>query len=119
VVLPPDDRHLVVSSEGVFTPSVASPIGGHRPAATALFRSLAQVCGSRTVGVILTGMGEDGAAGLGELRRAGGLTLAQSQESAAVYGMPKAAVDAGAVEQVLALPELAQAITRAVGGGST
>jgi two-component system chemotaxis response regulator CheB len=115
VLLPPDNRHLVITPEGLFAPSEQPAIGGHRPSATALFRSMAQVCAGRTAGVVLTGMGEDGAAGLLELRQAGGLTFAQDQKSAAVYGMPKAAVDAGAVGEVLGLSELSQALLRVAG----
>jgi two-component system chemotaxis response regulator CheB len=111
VLLAPDDRHLVFVDH-LFTPSSAPAVGGHRPSATMLFRSLVPVA-PRTVGVILTGMGEDGVAGLRELRDAGGLTLAQDQKTSAVFGMPKAALEQGAAGQALGLTELAQAMMRA------
>ncbi len=86
------------------------PLGGHRPSATELFASVARVLGPRGVGVILTGMGGDGAAGLLELRRAGGRTLAQDEASCVVPGMPAAAAAAGAVDEVVPLDRLAARI---------
>lgn len=75
------------------------PINGHRPSVDALFTSVAQVYGRRSVGVILTGMGRDGAQGLKLMREAGAATLGQDEASSVVYGMPKAAFDIGAVER--------------------
>jgi two-component system, chemotaxis family, protein-glutamate methylesterase/glutaminase len=76
----------------------------HRPSVDLLFSSTAEVVGSRAVGVILTGMGDDGARGLQRLRDAGARTLAESDETAVIYGMPRAA--ASAAEQILPLPEI-------------
>src|SRR6185436_8547930 len=90
------------------------PLRGHRPSATMLFSSLARVFGDLAVGVILTGIGDDGASGLAELRARGALTLGQDEATSAVYGMPSAAVKQGAVSRVLPLPEIAGAIRRAV-----
>ena len=73
----------------------------HRPSADVLLRSVAATARAEGVAVVLTGMGRDGAAGLGEVRRAGGLTLAQDEASSAVFGMPKAAAEHGA-ELILA-----------------
>jgi two-component system chemotaxis response regulator CheB len=92
-----------------------SPLTIHRPSADQLFESLAQH-GSAATGVLLTGMGEDGARGLLAIRRGGGQTLAQDKATCAVFGMPQAAQRLGAVDDLLALDDLAAAILRAVSG---
>jgi two-component system, chemotaxis family, protein-glutamate methylesterase/glutaminase len=83
-----------------------SAIDRYAPSADRLFGSVARVCGERGVGVVMTGMGDDAAAGVVELKRAGGLVLAESEATAVVYGMPKVAVQTGCVDEVLPLPEL-------------
>jgi two-component system chemotaxis response regulator CheB len=118
VVIAAGEHHLVASSPRHFTASPAPPLRGHRPSATLLFSSLAREHGPRALGVILTGIGDDGAAGLGELRARGGLTFGQDAATSAVYGMPSAAVKLGAVARVLPLPEIAGAIRRAVERGT-
>ena len=85
----------------------------HRPSIDHLFRSAARVVGARTIGVILTGMGDDGAVGLAALKEAGGRTLAESEETAVIYGMPRAA--APAAERVLPLGEIGQAVAALCG----
>jgi two-component system chemotaxis response regulator CheB len=82
-------------------------VSGHRPSVDVLFSSTARACGAEAVGVILTGMGRDGAAGLLSMRQAGARTLGQDMASCVVYGMPKAAFEAGAVERQLPLGRLA------------
>lgn len=82
----------------------------HRPSADVLMASAAKVYGARAMGVVLTGMGSDGALGLLAIRAAGGRTLAESEQSCVIYGMPKAAVEAGAVERSLPLWRMAEAI---------
>jgi two-component system, chemotaxis family, protein-glutamate methylesterase/glutaminase len=114
LLLPADDRHLELASDGAFVVSDAAPVGGHRPSATRLFESLARAEGSRAVGVILSGMGDDGAAGLVALKRAGGETIAQDEATSAIYGMPRAAVGRGGVTQLLPLGAIAAALTRLV-----
>ncbi len=116
IVMAAGDHHLVATSSGAFMAAPEPPLRGHRPSATVLFSSLARVFGDRALGVILTGIGDDGAAGLGELRAQGALTLGQDEETSAVYGMPSAAVKLGAVARVLPLQEIAPAIRRAVEG---
>lgn len=116
LVMAAGDHHLVAASPRLLAASPDPPLRGHRPSATMMFSSLARVFGDRAVGVILTGIGDDGAAGLGELRAQGGLTLGQNEETSAVYGMPGAAAKLGAVTRVLPLPDIAAAIRRAVEG---
>lgn len=85
-------------------------IDGHRPSVTALFDSVAQCAGKKAIGVILTGMGGDGAQGLLHMRQAGALTIGQDEESCVVYGMPKVAYDIGAVKYQLPLSEIPKKI---------
>jgi two-component system chemotaxis response regulator CheB len=90
------------------------PVTMHRPSANELFTSVAESAGSAGIGVVLTGMGDDGAHGLLAIRRQGGVTLAQDEASSAVFGMPQAADRLGAVTEVLPLDKMAAAIQRAV-----
>jgi two-component system chemotaxis response regulator CheB len=90
------------------------PVTAHRPSADQLFDSVAANLGANSVGVVLTGMGEDGAAGLAAMHRVGARTIAQDEATSAVFGMPRAAARLGAVDQQLALPLIADAIVRAV-----
>jgi two-component system, chemotaxis family, protein-glutamate methylesterase/glutaminase len=83
-----------------------TPVNGHRPSVDVLFHSVAEEFGSQAMGLLMTGMGEDGAAGLGEIRAAGGFTVAQSQETCVVFGMPKAAIERGYAMRVADLQEL-------------
>jgi len=100
----PGDRHLLLAPNGLLRVSAEKPLGGQRPSATLLFRSVAEVAGARGLGVLLTGMGEDGAQGLAELREAGGLTITEHESTAVVYGMPAAAVRLGGSSLSLPLP---------------
>ena len=81
-------------------------VSGHRPSADVMFESMSSACATRCVGVIMTGMGSDGAAGLQKLHAAGAPTVAQDKETSLVYGMPKVAVESGAVDHVCALSKL-------------
>ena len=87
-------------------------VSRHRPSVDVLFSSVAESAGSNAVGVILTGMGSDGAQGLGEMRRAGARTIAQDEATCVVFGMPREAILADAVDEVIALPEIPQRILR-------
>jgi len=93
-----------------------TPVTLHRPSADQLFLSVAEEVGPAGVGVLLTGMGDDGARGLLAMHRAGGFTYAQDEASSAVFGMPRAAHRLGAVTDLLPLDELATAVRRAVSG---
>jgi two-component system chemotaxis response regulator CheB len=81
-------------------------VSRHRPSVDVLFRSVARAAGPQAIGVILTGMGSDGAAGLLEMRQAGSATLAQDETTCVVFGMPKEAIAAGGVEEVVPLPRI-------------
>ncbi len=85
----------------------------HRPSADVMFHSVAEAYGGRSMGVILTGMGSDGAKGMKEIRDKGGITLAQDEGSSVIFGMPKAAIENGAVDKVVSLADLAEEIIKA------
>ncbi|MBO9999851.1 MAG: chemotaxis-specific protein-glutamate methyltransferase CheB [Cyanobacteria bacterium SID2] len=114
---PPEDRHLIVDRSRCFCYSDAPPLAGHRPAVTMTFESVARHYGRQTLGVLLTGMGKDGASGLLEIDRAGGLTIAQDEASSVVFGMPKEAIALNAVQQVLPLSQIAPTILKRVALG--
>jgi two-component system chemotaxis response regulator CheB len=85
------------------------PTSLHRPSATVLFQSVARLYGTHAIGVLLTGMGDDGAAGLNEMKHAGALTIAQDESSSVVFGMPAEAIRLGAADYILppeSIPEL-------------
>lgn len=105
----PGDCHLRLGPDGCLDVG-PEPATLHRPSADELFRSVARHGGRSAVGVLLTGMGEDGAGGLLAIRQAGGHTFAQDEASSAVYGMPRAAQRLGAAESILPLEELPQAV---------
>ena len=84
----------------------------HRPSVDVLFQSVGEVYGERSMGVILTGMGSDGARGMGVIRERGGITLAQDEETSVIFGMPKVAIKNGVVDKVVPLTEMAEEIMR-------
>ncbi|HWO01398.1 MAG TPA: chemotaxis response regulator protein-glutamate methylesterase [Blastocatellia bacterium] len=92
-----------------------SVVNGHMPSVDVLFRSIAAEYGAQATGVIMTGMGSDGAQGIGEIKKAGGWTLAQNKESCSVFGMPRVAIEKGFVNEVVPLTEMASRLTTAVG----
>lgn len=117
VVLAPSDRHLVVPFPGMLSVSDEPPVNGHRPSATVMFSSVARAYGQSAFGIVLTGMGSDGADGLLELRRAGGLCYAQDEESAVAFGMPRSAVEIGAVDEVLGIDAIKELLLCCAGEG--
>ena len=109
----PGHSHLMLKkSAGVYSNllSKAEPVNRHRPSVDVLFRSAARSGGAHVLGVILTGMGKDGAAGMAEMHRAGAYTYAQDEASCVVFGMPKEAIAQGGVDEILALDEIATAL---------
>ncbi|OQW85941.1 MAG: chemotaxis response regulator protein-glutamate methylesterase [Desulfobulbaceae bacterium A2] len=118
VYFAPEDTHLELDDGGRFSLSLAPPCDGHRPSATVALRAAARRYGAGTVGVLLTGMGRDGAEGMAEIAAAGGATIAQDETSSVVYGMPKAAVELGAAQHVLPLDHIAPALVALVKGNA-
>src|SRR5215813_8871397 len=117
-LIAPGNRHMKVkrTAAGCEVRLDDGPlVNGHRPSVDVLFRSVAEQFGSSATGLIMTGMGSDGAQGLGDMKKAGGLTIAQDKESCSVYGMPRAAQDRGAVVKVLALTEMPTYVIGTVG----
>jgi two-component system chemotaxis response regulator CheB len=113
VYIAPGSHHLEIGRSGAHNRCVLSdspPVSGHRPSVDVLFRSAARTVGHTAVAVILTGMGKDGAEGMLELRKTGAITLGQDEESALIYGMPRAAFECGAVMQQFSLDKMASAI---------
>jgi two-component system chemotaxis response regulator CheB len=118
VLIAPGNRHTMINRNGAqyMVRVVDGPlVARHRPSVDVLFRSVAQAAGANAVGVIMTGMGDDGADGLLEMKKAGGSTIAQDEATSVVFGMPKVAIDRGAVDEVLPLQRIAQAILARTG----
>ncbi|CVK17635.1 protein-glutamate methylesterase/protein-glutamine glutaminase [Sporomusa sphaeroides] len=104
VFIAPGDYHMLIEREGgktVIKLNQNPPIGGHRPAVDPLMESVARTYGSKAIGVILTGMGRDGAKGIEAIKRQNGYTIAEDQSTAVVYGMPKAAIELGVVDKIV------------------
>jgi len=114
VYLAPDNHHMLVDRFNQISLAATEPVGGHRPAVTVLFQSVAQAYGAAALAVILTGMGADGAVGMQALRHAGAMTLAQDQASCVVFGMPKEAIALGAIQQIVPLGQIAQTLQQLV-----
>ncbi len=113
VLIAPGGRHTMIKRQGQrYTVEVRDGplVSRHRPSVDVLFRSAARYAGANATGVILTGMGDDGAVGLKEMRDAGAFTIAQDEESSVVFGMPKEAIKLGAAARVLPLDTIAPAL---------
>jgi two-component system chemotaxis response regulator CheB len=120
-LIAPGNRHLQVRAgrEGyVVALEDGPPVCRHRPSVDVLFRSAAVAARASAIGVLLTGMGSDGAEGLLELRRAGAVTLAQDEATSIVFGMPREAIELGAADLVLGLEEIPAAILASVAGAA-
>lgn len=119
VYIAPGSHHLELHRSGgrhICRLSEAPPVSGHRPSVDVLFRSAARAVGKSAVGVILTGMGKDGAEGLLEMRQAGAVTLGQNEETSLIYGMPRVAFERGGVMRQHALANISDAILDACDG---
>src|SRR5262249_30518480 len=106
----PGNRHMMVRRMprgDMAVLSDAPPVNGHRPSADVLFHSVAQEFGPSAVGIIMTGMGEDGAEGLGAIKNSGGMTIAQSEDTCVVSGMPRAAILKGHANKIVSLDGMA------------
>lgn len=114
VYFAPPEYHLEVMRPGVLGLNQAPAVSHVRPSATVLFESAAHVYGAQAAGIVLTGMGDDGAAGLKAIHDRGGITLAQDEATSVIYGMPKVAVELGGVEQVLPIHHIAPALLELV-----
>jgi two-component system chemotaxis response regulator CheB len=124
ILIAPEGRQLEALPGGGIRATSRKPRGVHLPSADTLLSSLASAYGGKCIGVLLTGMGSDGAEGLLDIRRAGGFTLAQDEETCVVFGMPREAVRRGAVDRSMApssmaelLRRMAERSARRVGGG--
>jgi two-component system chemotaxis response regulator CheB len=101
VLVAPEGRQMEVFLAGAVRSISVKPKGVHLPSVDVLFSSMAEVYGKKAIGILLTGMGTDGAEGLGDIHRNGGLTIAQKEESCAVFGMPGEAIRRGAAEHIM------------------
>lgn len=119
-VIAPGDYHLTIVKEGsrsVVKLNKEPAIGGLRPAVDPMMLSVSKQFNSKVVGVILTGMGHDGAKGLLAIKQANGCTIAEDKSTSVIYGMPKAAVECGAVDRIIPLPQVADGIMQCLRNG--
>jgi two-component system, chemotaxis family, protein-glutamate methylesterase/glutaminase len=111
VYIAPGDRHMKLTRSGanyVIALDDAPPVNRHRPSVDVLFRSVAEVAGQNALGVMLTGMGRDGAAAMLEMKQAGAFNIAQDEATCVVFGMPREAISVSAVDQVLPITAIAE-----------
>jgi two-component system chemotaxis response regulator CheB len=111
VYIAPGNRHLLVKRDGaryICRLNDGKPVNRHKPSVDVMFRSLAQNAGSNAIGLMLTGMGSDGAEGIGEMKNKGALTLVQDEKSSVVWGMPGEAVKRGYVDEIIALNKIGE-----------
>ena len=121
VLVAPGDQHLLIDRDhnGYVVRLDSGPlVNRHRPSVDVLFRSVAASAGAQAVGIILTGMGSDGAQGMQEMKQAGAHTIAQDEASCVVFGMPKMAIKAGCVDHILPLSDIATSVLQLVDADS-
>jgi two-component system chemotaxis response regulator CheB len=118
ILVAPGQSHMKVqrtATGGEIRLEHGKPVSGHRPSVDVLFQSVAEEYGSQAVALIMTGMGSDGAQGIGAIHLAGGHTLAQDKESCSVFGMPRVAIENGVIDTVLPLKDIAGYLISVVG----
>ena len=118
VLIAPGGQHLLINGRKRVMSSSAPPVWGVRPAADILMTSAVEAYGAACIGVVLTGMGQDGARGAALIHKAGGKTIAQDEATCVVYGMPKVAVELGGIDVVVPLLQIAATIARLVGSAT-
>lgn len=116
VYFPAEDTHLELDRRGRIVLSPSAPVDGHRPSVTVTFEAVARYYGPSATGVLLTGMGADGASGLRTLAEAGAVTIAQDEQSCVVFGMPKVAIEMGAARHVAAAADIAKMLLEYASG---
>jgi len=115
VLIAPGNLHTMIERSGANYYVSVKPgplVSRHRPSVDVLFRSAARSAGSNAIGVIMTGMGDDGARGMREMKEAGARTIAQDEATSVVFGMPKEAIALGCVDRVVALSQIAPEMLR-------
>jgi two-component system, chemotaxis family, protein-glutamate methylesterase/glutaminase len=112
IYFPQERTHLEIDDNGRLMCSLAPPLEGHCPSVTLTFQSIARSYGSAAVGILLTGMGRDGAEGMRAIAQVAGITIAQDEESCVVFGMPKHAIDLGTARYILPVKDIARTLTR-------
>jgi two-component system chemotaxis response regulator CheB len=118
VLIAPGDKHLRINKKGalyIVECFDGDKVNGHKPSVDVLFNSVAEKAGESAIGIILTGMGYDGAKGLLKMKQKGAITIGQDEKSCVVYGMPKVAYDIGAVVKQVSLSNIPQAIYSIIG----
>ncbi len=116
VYIAPSGKHLKVNRrKRMVLDSSSKPVNGHRPAVDVLFKSVAEVYANHSIGILLTGMGEDGALGLKQIKQKGGYTIVQDEKSCAVFGMPKAAIEINAHIKMLSPREIGEELINLTG----
>ncbi len=116
VLIAPGDNHMLLERQGAryhVAVKTGPLVSRHRPSVDVLFRSAARAAGSNAMGVIMTGMGDDGARGMFEMKQAGAFTVAQDEATSVVFGMPKEAIARGGVDRVVPLEQIAREILMA------
>lgn len=115
VLLAPGNKHMLLQRSGAryyVTVKDGPLVSRHRPSVDVLFRSAARYAGRNAVGVIMTGMGDDGAKGMLEMKEAGAVTIAQDEKSCVVFGMPKVAIEIGGVSEIVSLGKIAECVAK-------
>ncbi len=121
-LIAPGNYHMVLKRSGgnyIVRIKTGPPVHYQRPSVDVLFKSVAQEAGRNAVGVILTGMGADGAKGLLEMKKKRAYTLAQDEDTCVVFGMPKEAIKMGAVDEIVSLPNMARKIIESLNRNGT